>query len=113
VTKQIELVVEPDGTTRHLVDSLSESIGAAVGPKVQTWRNSHVETWSSLSKAARDWLHDRALDMRTVNSNHFWADMLPVNGPVLGPFQSHAQAIDAEVRWLSERNFPVPTAATS
>ena len=29
------------------------------------------------------------------------ADLSPVNGPTLGPFLSRAEALDAEVAWLS------------
>ena len=30
----------------------------------------------------------------------WWADMEPVSGPVLGPFQTRGQALAAEVAWL-------------
>ena len=34
---------------------------------------------------------------------HGWtADMSPVNGPVLGPFASRAEALDAEHVWLQQ-----------
>jgi hypothetical protein len=112
MAKQIELVIEPDGHTRHLVDPLSEKIGAAVGPKVKTWRSSNVETWSSLSQEARDWFcGSRNWDPNILDKfdrNHFWADMLPVGGPVLGPFPRHNQAIQAEIKWLQQNNLPMP-----
>jgi len=40
-----------------------------------------------------------------VDGRHGWtADMTPVNGPVLGPFTTRADALDAEHVWLqSER----------
>lgn len=31
-----------------------------------------------------------------------------VNGPVLGPFNSHQQAIDEEIKWLNEHNLGAP-----
>jgi len=39
-------------------------------------------------------------------TNHFWADLLPVGGPVLGPFKLHDDAIAAEIAWLQAHNFP-------
>jgi hypothetical protein len=36
-----------------------------------------------------------------VNGRHGWtADMTPVKGPVLGPFVTRAEALDAEHVWL-------------
>jgi hypothetical protein len=40
----------------------------------------------------------------------WWADMGPVDGPVLGPFISRLEALGAERRWLSER---IPSHARS
>jgi len=38
-----------------------------------------------------------------VDGRHGWtADMTPVNGPVLGPFVTRAEALDAEHVWLQE-----------
>lgn len=38
----------------------------------------------------------------------WWADLLPSNGPVLGPFNTRTEALDAEVAWLRENEFKVP-----
>lgn len=37
----------------------------------------------------------------------WWASMLPVQGPVLGPFDTHATAIEAELTWLKDHHLPV------
>lgn len=37
------------------------------------------------------------------------ADLSPVNGPKLGPFDTRAEALKAEVAWLNANNIPVPT----
>lgn len=37
----------------------------------------------------------------------WWADLLPSNGPVLGPFESRQEALDAEVAWLRVHEFKV------
>ena len=37
------------------------------------------------------------------NAHGWWqADLAPVKGPVLGPFQFRQQALDAEIVWLEE-----------
>ena len=37
------------------------------------------------------------------NGRHGWtADMTPVDGPVLGPFWTRAEALDAEHVWLQQ-----------
>jgi len=108
----IQLIIEKDGTVRHLVDAASEQFGAAIGPKLSTRRASHVESWGDLSGEARAWLHaqgwcqDGCCD--TIDPNAFWADLLPSGGPVLGPFQQYDEAIAAEVAWLQEHHLPVP-----
>jgi hypothetical protein len=36
-----------------------------------------------------------------VDGRHGWtADMSPVQGPVLGPYETRAEALDAEHEWL-------------
>lgn len=120
MTKEVVLVIAPDGEARHLVDPVSERYGEAIGPKVSTHRSSHVETWSSLSSAARQWLFEHrslmasaiddhlfCLDTHEDLTNHFWADMLPSGGGVLGPFATYAQAINAEVLYLQQNDLPV------
>jgi hypothetical protein len=119
------LIVGKDGTTRHLVDPVSEAIAAAIGPKVSTQRSSHVETWRDLSTRARLWLFEHSSVIAAVDdsvvanvengediTNHFWADMLPVQGPVLGPFAQYADALAAEVLYLQRRDLPCPLETT-
>lgn len=107
----VEVVISPDGTARHLVDATSESIAGKIGPKIATARASHVESFNDLSTQARAWLQAAGFCVdccgaRSINPNDFWADLLPVGGPVLGPFSEYAAAIDAEVAWLQEHNLP-------
>ena len=46
------------------------------------------------------------------DENGLWfADMSPVQGPVLGPFARRSQALEVEARWL-ETNRLVPTLFT-
>lgn len=39
------------------------------------------------------------------------ADMSPVNGPILGPFTTRAEALEHEVDWLLQHNIPQPRTA--
>ena len=102
--------MENDGTTRHLVDPVSERFGSKIGPKLSTMRASHVESWNDLSDKARAWIHEQrkwVVDiLDPIDPNLFWADMLPVGGPVMGPFSQYEQAIEAEIRWLQQNNLP-------
>jgi len=94
------------------VDSISEQFGDQIGPKLGTRRASHVESWADLSDEAREWIHNHRAWMidflEAIDPNLFWADMLPVGGPVLGPFRDYDKAIAAERLWLYENNLPVP-----
>lgn len=108
-SKAISLVVDSDGTTRHLVDPVSERFGTRIGPKISTRRASHVESWADLSDEARAWFSEYRKWWMTTDPNYFWVDLLPVDGPVLGPFAVYAQAIAAEIKWLQDHNLPTPT----
>jgi hypothetical protein len=42
----------------------------------------------------------RASHVEPNADGYWWADMGPVNGPVLGPFGSRSEALAAEKEWL-------------
>jgi hypothetical protein len=72
----MQLVIEPGGGVRAVY---SEEIDlAALGSPVIT-RASHVEP---------------------DDQGRWHADMMPVNGPVLGPFVCRSAALNAEREWL-------------
>lgn len=117
----VKIVVSREGDARHLLDETGQldDVYAAVGDVDQTWRNSHVESTSSLSDTAvvaavcNMGQQELALTpglRALLPQNKWWADMQPVGGTVLGPFDKHSQAIDAEVLWLREHNLPLPLA---
>jgi hypothetical protein len=108
IAKSVAIVIDADGTARSLVDEASERICSEIGPKISTRRASHVESWWDLTPNVRRWIKDNLLDgdCSKVDTNAFWADMLPVGGPVLGPYVNYKEAIDAEVAWLHEHNIP-------
>jgi len=89
-------------------------------------RASHVEPGVELSEDALEWLVNnggateqkshhadkRCWRMWTCNGaarlvDKWWADLLPVDGPVLGPFETNTEALEAEVVWLKAHNVPI------
>ncbi len=72
----MELVVSADGVARCIYD---EALDLRALGKLQITRASHVEP-------------DR--------DGFWWADMGPVDGPVLGPFKNRTEALGAERGWL-------------
>tara|TARA_R110002049_G_scaffold4601_5_gene32455 strand:+ start:641228 stop:641494 length:267 start_codon:yes stop_codon:yes gene_type:complete len=74
----VELVVSTDGTTRSIYD---ERFDMRLMGRIEIFRASHVEPTPS-----GDWL----------------ADLAPVDGPQLGPFENRSEALAAEVAWLKQ-----------
>ena len=79
---EMELVVGADGGVRCIYD---EALDLRALGKLQITRASHVEPDSD---------------------GNWWADMGPVEGPVLGPFGNRTEALRAERGWL-ERTVPI------
>ena len=73
---EMELVVGVDGGVRCIYD---EALDLREIGKMQITRASHVEPDSD---------------------GNWWADMGPVEGPVLGPFGTRGEALAAERGWL-------------
>jgi hypothetical protein len=72
----MDLIVSPDGTIRAVY---AEAIDLGVLGHLVITRASHVE----------------------LNDNGRWlADLTPVAGPVLGPFDLRSEALEAEQAWL-------------
>jgi hypothetical protein len=78
----MKLLVKPDGTVKAIYD---EAIDLAVLGRPTITRASHIEPTSD-----GGWL----------------ADLTPVGGPVLGPFERRSEALAAESDWL-ERHWLV------
>jgi hypothetical protein len=77
MTTERELVVDASGDVRCIYD---EALDLREIGKLQITRASHVEP-------------DR--------DGFWWADMGPVDGPVLGPYGSRSEALAAEWGWLN------------
>jgi len=88
MTTEMELVVDAGGDVRCIYD---EALDLRELGKLQITRASHVEP-------------DR--------DGFWWADMGPVDGPVLGPFRSRTEALGAERAWLGARHLSSHHAAS-
>lgn len=44
----------------------------------------------------------RASHVEPTSDGHWTADLSPVRGPILGPFPTRSQAVQAELAWLHE-----------
>lgn len=78
----MQIFVKPDGSSRCLY---GEFVNLAALGKLAIARGSYVEP--------------------TVDGQ-WTADMAPANGPILGPFASRSEALDAERAWLEEYWLP-------
>lgn len=75
----MQLVVHPSGRVRCLY---GEDVNLAAFGKLRVTRASHVEP----------------------DADGWWiADLKPVRGPKLGPFERRSQALRAEREWLEQR----------
>jgi len=88
MTSDMELVVGVDGVARCIYD---EALDLREIGKLQITRASHVEPDAE---------------------GYWWADMGPVDGPVLGPFRSRSEALQAERGWLAGRVAPTLAASS-
>jgi len=78
MTSEMELVVGVDGVARCIYD---EALDLREIGRLTITRASHVEPDAE---------------------GYWWADMGPVDGPVLGPFRSRTEALRAERGWLTD-----------
>jgi hypothetical protein len=79
MSTEMELVVDAGGDVRCIYD---ETLDLREIGRLQITRASHVEP---------------------DNEGYWWADMGPSGGPVLGPYGSRSEALEAEREWLAIR----------
>jgi len=75
--QQVKISVRPNGTIAFLWDDSMADLRDLGSMKIR--RASHVEP---------------------TDDGHWTADMGPVDGPILGPYASRAEALAAEVLWV-------------
>lgn len=73
----MNLLIKADGSVRCVYD---ETVDLSAIGALSIRRGSHVEP---------------------DDGGNWWADLSPVEGPMLGPFDSRSAALDAEQRWLT------------
>jgi hypothetical protein len=83
----------------ELVCAYDEALVKALDPEGRgtIQKAGYIETTDSLPEAARIALASRNI---ALVLNRFWASLLPLNGPVLGPFTTRTQALEAEAAWV-------------
>jgi len=81
----MELLIEANGNIRCVY---GEAIPLAQLGYVEIRRGSHVEP---------------------TGDGRWTADLSPVNGPVLGPFETRSAALAAEIDWLGQHWLTPPT----
>lgn len=117
-----EFIIPKRGEPRGIYSPEVQKIAQGLG-KTETRRASHVEPTEELSPAARDWIWNSIDDLdvacdgspsgvlhelhdQIYPPGKWWADCLPVGGPVLGPFEDRDTALDEESKWLKANNIP-------
>lgn len=124
-----QIIIPRDGIAtgeqkvRAIYSPLTASLLGALGETAMR-RASHVEPGTELNEAAiarlytdgvietsvagpsSNWGYRVVRTKQNINKK-WWADLLPVDGPVLGPFETNTEALEAEVVWLKEHNIPI------
>lgn len=119
-----ELIIPKGGDrpVRGIYAPEVQTVAQALG-KVETRRASHVEPTEELSQEAKDWIWNNIQDLdvaveglpagemselhdQLYPPSKWWADCLPVGGPVLGPFEDRDTALAKESEWLKANNIP-------
>lgn len=107
--KTLQLVISKEGLVRAIcTDQTLSFLQKLSNNEIDVRRASHVEWSTGIRPEAVQWLIVNRTDCATGNiSAGWWADLLPSDGPVLGPFNTHIEAIEAELNWLKENQIPI------
>ena len=106
--EEIQITIEASGTLRF-VDHHSSVTDIFRGDarEVRTARASRILPCHKVKRIAfrvLRWLvkdSSRVAEWTRTWSGPWEADLAPVDGPVLGPYEERSRAIDHEVRWLN------------
>lgn len=106
MAESIRMIVGVDGSVRHIYSEEAMKLTERLGVPIVR-RASHVEPWNELATMTQQRFLAK-YPYYQVNESHWFADMLPSSGPILGPFVTRQEALDAEVAWLHEQQLPQP-----
>ncbi len=127
--KKLEVLIPLGGEIRAIHSDELMPILEKLGTTTMR-RASHVEPASGIRPEAAEWLRKFIAGADSVDSlsrlrehkkirweggiithlngrEQWYADLLPVGGPVLGPFDTKQEGLDAEVGWLREHGYPL------
>ncbi len=125
--QSVTIFVSKGGEVRHVHSTEAAKITSNLAGERNLRRASHVEPTSELRPAALQWMRNAEAkvlnagpefggDAETYKQNimqafpqRWWADLTPVDGPVLGPFVTNNEALAAELKWLDDHGAPVST----
>ena len=99
----IKVVIPRSGGVRALYSPAAQALLAPLGD-VQIRRASRVEPTDNLASTALRWLEEHHTG--ELPPNVWWADLTPVDGPVLGPFNTRDYALKEEIEWLQTHGLP-------
>lgn len=103
--KKIRISIPLAGGPRAIHSPEAKAVLEKLGA-IETRRASHVEPTSEISEEALKML---GASREQLPPDKWWADMLPVRGPVLGPFDTREEALSEEVVWLNAHGIPTAT----
>ncbi len=86
--KEIQIILESDGTMRFLYDYNSIE-GQSFSDELIKDTEAHIERRSHVNPKV------------TENGVKWFVDLSPSKGPELGPFESRKIAIEEEIRWIN------------
>lgn len=110
VLTSFKIVIPPSGPPRAVYSPEAAELLRGLG-KTTITRVSHVEPYSGLSSVAKAWLSDNPTTADKPNDYDWFADLTPVNGPVLGPYTDNKWALAAELAWLDVNLASIPSFA--
>lgn len=102
------VIISARGELRALYSPQIEKLAAAIHGDVRVRRASFVDPSADLREAAWEYLlQHRPEIVETASAQTGWfVDLLPVHGPVLGPFETRDAALTAERDWLLSHDIP-------
>lgn len=98
----MRLIIPPGGQARAIYSEPMAQLLEGLG-QYEVKRASYVEPTEELSEATKERIYrELGIWPGELPAGKWWADLSPVFGPVLGPFDTRQEAIEAELAALKE-----------